>query len=182
MNKDILQEIIEIRLLSERMESKLTKEEVDKRRGDLLLEMAFYRDEFKNYLLNITTTIISHFALIVYSQISNTHTETLNHWKGELRDRIVEFQEMDTKPKSGNRKMVSKVLSDTWFVKLDLPNKPNIVARRFQTKFQEENIIIDNVMKERIARLFIENMSAIIEQMAYGTEQTAQEYVNNIRV
>lgn len=169
-----------MRLLSERIEKKLSESDIDKRREELILEYAFFRDDFKHHLLYLTSTIIAHFALIVYSQMTNRHEETLNHWKGELRDRIVEFQEMDTKPKKGNRKMVEKVLLETWIDNLELPTHPNIISRRFKNKFEEEGIKLSNAEVEILTQAFITNIPNIISQMAYGDANSALEYVNNI--
>lgn len=180
MRKEFLNEIIEMRLLSERMDNRYSVCEIEQRRKELLCEMAFGRGEFKNYLMSQTTTIISHFALVKYAKSTNTHLELIQHWRDELKNYIVDFQEMDTKPKSGNRDMVSRALTECWNAKMEIANHPEYIIRRFKTKFEHEGINVDEGTKESLACMFIAEMPNIIHEMAYGTEESTLTYVNSL--
>jgi hypothetical protein len=180
MRKEFLNEIVEMRLLTERMEKQLSLVEVEERRKELLCEMAFNRQEFKDYLMHQSTTIISHFALIKYAKATSTHLELLEHLCDELKNYIVDFQEMDTKPKSGNRNMVYRALSERWITNMELTTHPQFVIRRFDTKFKEENIVLNQNEKDDLANAFISQIPTIIHEMAYGTEESAMAYVRSL--
>ena len=180
MNKDFLNEMVEMRLLSERMDNKYSLSEIEQRRKELLCEMAFSRGEFKDYLMSQTTTIISHFALIKEATITNTNAELVGHWRNELKNYIIDFQEMDTKPKSGKRNMVFRALTERWITDMELSTHPEYVIRRFITKFKEEHIVINDQMADLLAKEFITEMPNIIREMSYGTEESTTAYVNGL--
>lgn len=180
MDKSFLNEIVEMRLLSERMDGKFSPLEIEQRRKELLCEMAFSRGEFKDYLMSQTTTIISHFALIKEASVTNTNTELIEHWRNELKNYIMDFQEMDTKPKSGKRDMVSRALTERWVTDMELSTHPEYVVRRFASKFKEEHILINDEMADFLANQFISEMPNIIREMSYGTEESTTGYVNGL--
>ena len=176
MDKSFLNEIVEMRLLSERKDSHYSLLKIEQRRKELLCEMAFSRDEFKHYLMRQTTTIISHFALIKEASIS----DTAGHWRNELKKDIMDFQGMDMKPKSGMRDMVSRALTERWVNDMELSTHPEYVVRRFASKFNEEHILINDEMADSLANQFIAEMPDIIREMSYGTEESTTAYVNGL--
>ena len=166
--------------LYEKTEHKLTLSEIDKRRDKHICEMAFSRNEFKIYLMTVTTTIISYFALIKYATLTNTHQQTVTHWKRELKDKIMNFQEIDTKPKHNDRDLVYQTLMKTWTSKMELDTHSEYIIRRFSSKFEEEGINIDEKMKQTLANSFVSQIPNIINEMAFGTKDSTNKYMDSI--
>lgn len=144
----------------------------------VLLEYAFHRKDFVNEIHNKTTEIIRNFALIVYA--SENNLPTLNHWRGELLALINNFQDMETKPKRGNRDMVYKVIEQEWVTKLELPTHPLTIVHRFIGKFHDEGIMIGQNDMVKIAQTFINNMDELMNQMAHGTYDSSLAFVNSL--
>lgn len=120
MNKDFINYLAEMKLLSERMDNQYSDSKIEQRRNQLINEMALDKPAFKNYLMSQTTPIIAHFSLIKYAKSTNTHQELLSYWCGELKNFIIDFQEMEIKPKPNKRNIVFKALYETWFKEMNL--------------------------------------------------------------
>ena len=180
MNKNCINEIVEMRLLTERMDKSLTEEEIAAKREELLCEMTFNRNEFKMYLMNKTTHIVGHISLVKFARRTGLYQETLNHWRSEIKSAICDFQAMDTKPKKGNREMVERVLKETWYRKMEIQNNPKDVIRRMRSKFDDDNIPLDDNTANTLCADFIAEMPNIINEMAYGTEETTLKYLESL--
>lgn len=179
MYREFIDEIVEMRLLSERMAHRLTESEAETRRKELLNEMAFYRKDFKYYLMSITTAFISHYALVKYITLTHNTNPSFEHWKTEVKNMIIDIQQMDTKPKSGNRSMVERALTEAWVDGMNLSGNRDDIKRRFRNKFKEEGIDEASV-EDEIVEAFLKDIPTIIHEMAYGTEETATAFVNKI--
>ena len=180
MDKSFLNEIVEARLLSERMYSKYSQAERERRRMELLGEMAFTGGEFKDYLMSRTTDIVTLFALIKEAATDGTDAALVGHWRGELKRHIMEFQQMDTKPRPGDRDMVSRTLRERWMDEMELGTHPEFVARRFRAGFSREGKAVSSAGRDLLARAFISEMPHLIREMSYGSESSTGEYVDGL--
>ena len=144
----------------------------------VLNEMAYHRNEFVAEIKSQTTEIIRNYALIFYAHKHNL--QTINHWRGELITLITNFQDMETKPKTGNRKMVKKVIQEEWVEKMELKNHPETIIHKYIAKFNDESITLTPQEHMEIAESFIGHMDELANEMAYGDYNSALKYVNSI--
>lgn len=144
----------------------------------LITEMAYHRKEFINEINNKTTEIIRNFALVYYG---NRHElQTVDHWRGELITLITDFQDMETKPKPGNRKMVMKAIQEVWITKMELNTHPLTIIHKYIAKFNDEGITPTKEEHAEIAQSFIDNMNGVMNEMAYGNYDSTLMFVNTI--
>lgn len=174
------EEIIEQRLMMERTESHMTMEEVDKRRQELISEMAYVRNDFQQYVRYHFRHIISHLALIAYARLHNQGNSYIPHWKDELSICCSDVQNMDTKPKKGNRDMVYKALTEEWETKSELKTDIRKLESKYAQKFKEEGITATETDKTCINSYVADTIPYILHDMAYGNESTTEELLNRI--
>ena len=182
MDRYFIDEIIEARLLSERKDNHLTEEEIDSRRKELLLEMAYDRQEFGQYLRYNFNTMAAHYMLVKYAKNNEGFEYLIGHWADEICEHIIDVQEMETKPKANNRKMVEKALNEEWFGKMNLLDKPDSIVRKTKAKIRQENIDMSEDVALTYATNFINEMPKIISLMAYGNSQDAEEYSKSLYI
>ncbi len=152
---------------------KIIKESID----NMLLEMAYPRSEFISETKNKTNEIIRNYALIYYANKHNL--PTVNHWRDELITHITDIQDMDTKPKRGNRKMVLKAIQEVWITQMELNTHPLTIIHKYIAKFKQEGIILSDEEHMEIAQSFINHLDALANEMAYGNYNSALTFVNS---
>lgn len=142
-----------------------------------LLEMAYPRVEFISEVKNKTNEIIRNYALVYYANKHNI--PTINHWRGEFLTHITDIQDMETKPKRGNRKMVFKAIQEVWIDKMELSTHPLTIVHKYITKFQQEGFVLSDDEHMEIAQSFIDNLDTLIREMAYGDYNSSWNFVNS---
>ena len=157
---------------------KLTEEKLREIVRTTLNEMAYERGEIVDEIRFKTTEIIRNFVLVVYARKHNLLT--IEHWRGELLTYITDIQDMDTKPKSGNRKMVREALQEQWVEKMELDTHPDKIIHKYIAKFKTENLHPTEEEHIELTKAFIDNMGRLMDEMAYGNSQTALQFVNSI--
>lgn len=128
-------------------------------------EMAYERQDFLLYLRCHLTTIAAHYVMLKYASEHSGYEQLVPHWRGELETRIVDVQEMETKPKANNRSMVKRALEQEWD-KSDCNNNPQKIIRKITPKLNEECIVIEKSDLMKYVESFITDVPSIIELMS----------------
>lgn len=154
------------------------QEEVEK---NLIFEMTYDRKEFTDEMKsNKTQEIIRNYALVYYAKRHQQFQQLIKHWCGEFTTLITSIQDMETKPRKGNRDMVFKTIKQVWIEKMELDTHPKTIINKFIAKFKDENIECSNDELLEIAKSFIDNMELIMKEMAYGDYDSTLKFINSI--
>ena len=155
-----------IRLTEEELNSVIqeaTKQVMEE--SSLITEMAYHRKEFINEINNKTTEIIRNYALVFYANLHGL--QTIDQWSGELITYITDFQDMETKPKPGNRKMVKRAIQEVWIDKMELNTHPQAIIHKYIAKFKDEGIVATNEEHMAIVESFVNNLDMLSDEMAF---------------
>lgn len=128
-------------------------------------EMAYERQDFIHYLRYQLTTMEAHYVLLKYASEHSGYEQLIAHWRGELETKIIDVQEMDTKPKANNRHMVKRALEQEWG-KSDCNNNPQKIIRKITPKLNIEGIVITQTDLMKYVESFINDVPTIIELMS----------------
>ena len=145
-----------------------------------LYEMGYNQKNFKEDVnSNKTREIIRNYALVYYAS-KHQLDYIINHWRGEFITLITDFQDMETKPKKGNRQMVYNVIYKVWIDQMELNKRPLTIIHKFIAKFKDENIFCSDDELMEIAESFISNIDTIMREMAFGDYETTYNFINSI--
>ena len=142
------------------------------------IDNSYGREDFTSEAKNKVTEIIRNYALVVYAR--RHELMTIKHWRGELVTLLTDFQDMETKPKKGNRKMVMRAIRQMWIDKMELDTHPQAIVNKFIAKFNDEGIIISKEESLEIAQAFINDIDRIIHEMSFGNYDSAYALSNAI--
>ena len=133
--------------------------------GVLINEMAYARQDFILYLRSHLSTIAAHYVLLKYASEHTGYEQLVKHWRGELESKIVDVQEMETKPKTNNRSMVKRALEQEW-KNSDCNNDVMRIIRKITPKLKEEGIDSKQTDITIYVESFMSDVPTIIELMS----------------
>lgn len=136
------------------------------RNGVRVDEMAYARRDFVLYMTYHLTTIAAHYVLLKYASEHKGCERLVAHWRGELESKIVDVREMDTKPRTNNRRMVKGALEQGWN-ESDCAIDTQRLARKIAPKLKEENVSVGVDDMSRYIRMFVNDMPTMIDLMAH---------------
>ena len=142
-------------------------------------EMAYERQDFLLYLRYHLTTIAAHYVLLKYASEHEGYEQPAPHWRGELETKIIDVQEMETKPDTNNRTMVKRALSQEW-KNSDCNNNPQKIIKKITPKLNEENVVIPKSDLMRYVESFIEDVPLMIELMSNCNNIPVKPFLDKI--
>ena len=144
----------------------------------LIREYALERSDFMDNVRGISRQIIIHWCLINFANLTQSYSDTIPHWKHELKNWLFSVCEMEMKKNNSYRKR-HKAILEVWD-KYDFINNPSIIKKIIFSKFINEKIDVKSAEIEQTISNFIEDEMNIIELMATGDVEQVNTYVENL--
>lgn len=141
----------------------------------LINEMTVDRQFIKNKAEFEFNNILENWCLLKYISLTTKKIELQNHWRSELITAIRNVWKYKLN-NGNNRDIIKKAIENEYY---DIAEYPTLdLSWQIKSKFDEENII-DADLKS-ISELFKDELQNIIELIAYGSEKSIYEYVQNV--
>ena len=141
----------------------------------LINEMAVDRQFIKNKAESEFNNILENWCLLKYISLTTKKIELQNHWRSELITAIRNVWKYKLN-NGNNRDTIKKAIENEYY---DIAEYPTLdLSWQIKSKFDEENIIDADLKK--ISELFKNELQNIIELIAYGSEKSIYEYVQNV--
>lgn len=141
----------------------------------LINEMAVDRQFIKNKAESEFNNILENWCLLKYISLTTKKIELQNHWRSELITAIRNVWKYKLN-NGNNRDTIKKAIENEYYDTAEYPTLD--LSWQIKSKFDEENII--NADLKNISELFKDELQNIIELIAYGSEKSIYEYVQNI--
>ncbi|MCM1139314.1 MAG: hypothetical protein NC453_12160 [Muribaculum sp.] len=129
------------------------------------------KEEFEGKL---TRSVIRSFALMRYGTIHH-NDDMMNENAIQLLELIMKVQNMQY-----DRDVVHRAVRATWIRYMEFDTQPLAIVHKFIARFNDENIKCDKKEHLALAQEFINNMDAIMHEMAYGDSDSAVKFVNSL--
>ena len=135
----------------------------------------------KHFILNsyhLLSPLMEHWCLIRFVRLTETDCGTIPHWKHEVSIfmRDIAYQNLD----GGNKyKTRFKALKEAWNMG-DFDKDPNAVYRSVISKFEDEQVDINNPAIIQSCRDFINDTPTIIELIAQGNYEDMKKYIQSL--
>lgn len=152
-------------------EDELNNPVLDKSETQKMCDYEHIRLEMQS---NRTRDIISAFALLCYS-VKHEDVDSLYAWCLDFLALITGIQEIHV-----NRDMVEKAVKTVWINEKMLNTRPQTIINEFTNRFKDENITCTEDECRDMASVFIANIDAIINELAYGNRETTNQYIKSI--
>ena len=143
------------------------------------MAMSYSKKEFVREIANKTCEIIKAYAFLFVSD-RYICSYAISHWREALVDIIVKFQNMNTKPRRDDRDMVLEAVREVWITNMKLDTRPQTIIHEYFSGFADESVELKDEEHLEIAESFIGNMDELAREMAYGTYDSALDFVLSI--
>ena len=142
-----------------------------------LMEYLVHRHNFTELVWNLSPQIVENWCLVHYCTLVG-RIETKEHWKKELYSYLKRIStngiKANNSPKSSSKAIVEG------FEMADLYNGTETIIMLITDKFEEENIPIDNNIRQ-VAQDFVDNINNLVEHLSYYNNlENIKKYINNI--
>jgi len=142
----------------------------------LLCEMAYPRNVYKEYISSLSPQIIENWCLINYATLAGNMKELKAHWQKELLTHIGRLSSMKLKRNNSfdNR---YKVIFEVWRTDREYASDPNVIKLMITGKFITENIQINTDLFNNVCVNCMNASDDIISTIAYANNDRAVNYV-----
>ena len=142
-----------------------------------LNEMAYDRKDFRQIISNLDDQIVINWCLTKYGSL--TGNPNRNHWASELEAYLKKIARIKVK-KDNQRCAIKKQVLTAAFICQNEFNDPTTVRLAIITKFEEEQIDINDSNVNKTIGLFTNEIRYLIEIMASNSGQIIERYCKTI--